>query len=146
MHSSRMHTARSLPYREGSLSKKSLSRGSLSRGCLFRGESLSRGVSVGGVCQVDPLPRGQTNACENITLPQTSFAGGNNHLCTNYLQFSQKSGSVIFYKMYCSTSDSTALFSIGSEYAGSFNKLRPDLITHATKLKLKLICWGQFAI
>ena len=22
-------------------------------------------------------PRGQTNACENIALPQTSFAGGN---------------------------------------------------------------------
>ena len=24
-----------------------------------------------------PLPRGQKDACENITLPQTSFAGGN---------------------------------------------------------------------
>ena len=24
-----------------------------------------------------PTPRGQTNTCENITLPQTSFAGGN---------------------------------------------------------------------
>ena len=24
-----------------------------------------------------PHPRGQTNTCENITLPQTSFAGGN---------------------------------------------------------------------
>ena len=24
-----------------------------------------------------PLPCGQTDTCENITLPQTSFAGGN---------------------------------------------------------------------
>ena len=27
-----------------------------------------------------PLPRGQTNTCENITLPQTAFAGGKNKL------------------------------------------------------------------
>ena len=45
---------------------------------------------VGGVCPGDvcpggclpggsaTLPCGQTDACENITLPQTSFAGGNN--------------------------------------------------------------------
>ena len=37
------------------------------------------GVSVGGgLCQGDPLPHpGQTDDCENITLDQTSFAGGN---------------------------------------------------------------------
>ena len=48
MHSSRMRNARSLPYR-------------------------------GGLCQGVPLPppRGQTDTCEIITLPQTSFAGGN---------------------------------------------------------------------
>ena len=61
-HSSRMRTARFLPYvREGSLSRESLSRGSLSRetlswgslsrrvsvqGDLYPGGSLSRGVSV----------------------------------------------------------------------------------------------------
>ena len=27
-------------------------------------------------------PHGQTNTCENITLPQTSFAGGNDNLRT----------------------------------------------------------------
>ena len=27
-----------------------------------------------------PSPRGQTNTCENITLPQTAFAGGKNKL------------------------------------------------------------------
>ena len=36
-----------------------------------QGESLSRGISVTSPC-------GQTDACENITLPQTSFEGGNN--------------------------------------------------------------------
>ena len=37
------------------------------------------GVSVqGGLFQGDPLsPCGQTDTRENITLPQTSFAGGN---------------------------------------------------------------------
>ena len=40
--------------------------------------SLSRVVSVqGGSLSGRPLG-GQTDACENITWPQTSFAGGNN--------------------------------------------------------------------
>ena len=30
--------------------------------------------------EADPYPCGQTNTCENITLPQTSFTGGNNEL------------------------------------------------------------------
>ena len=58
MHSSRLRTARSLPY---------------------RGVSVKRGwagLSGGVLSQVDRPPRGQTDACENITLPQTSFAGG----------------------------------------------------------------------
>ena len=52
MHSSRMRTARSLP--------------------CGGGEPLSRGI-----CQGDCPPCGLTDACENITLHQTSFTGGN---------------------------------------------------------------------
>ena len=70
-HSSRMRTAHSLPYEGGSLSKgEPLSKGSLSRGSLSRG-SLSTGVSVR-----ETHPRGQTDTCEIIALPQTSYAGG----------------------------------------------------------------------
>ena len=58
MHLSRMRTARSVPYRVG--------------------RSLFRGVSVGGGClfpgRLPPTCR-QTDAFENITLPQTSFVG-----------------------------------------------------------------------
>ena len=39
-------------------------------------ESLSGGSLFGGLCQVDPC--GQTDTCENITLPETSFAGDKN--------------------------------------------------------------------
>ena len=38
--------------------------------------SLSRGVFVQGV-SVRETPHGQTDTCEIITLPQTSFAGAN---------------------------------------------------------------------
>ena len=129
MLSSRMRTARSLPYGTGlcprgglcpgevSVQGRSLSRGSLSSGVsvqgglcpgevsvrgisvqwgLCPGGSLSSGVSVRGISvqwglcqgevpvqggvsvQGDPSPCGQTDACENITLPQSSFAGGKN--------------------------------------------------------------------
>ena len=95
MHSSRMCTARSLPY-GGSLSGGSLSKGrgvsiqegvsvcvqggggSLSRGSLSR-RDLCLGVSVqegGGLCPGGSLSMGVSVRCENITLPQTSFAGG----------------------------------------------------------------------
>ena len=47
-------------------------RGSLSKEGLCLGGSLSRE----GLCQGDP-PCGQTDAYENITLPQTSLYGGN---------------------------------------------------------------------
>ena len=30
-------------------------------------------------CRPTPWTEGMTNACENITLPQTSFAGGNEY-------------------------------------------------------------------
>ena len=56
-----MRTARSLPYW-----------GSLSRGSLSGGVPLSTGISV----RETPFLCGQTDACENITLPQTSFADG----------------------------------------------------------------------
>ena len=77
MHSRRMRTSRSLPYagvgREISLMEEFLSRGSLSI------RSLSRGL-----CQQDPLPLPPVNRmgdrCKNITLPQTSFAGGNSSI------------------------------------------------------------------
>ena len=56
MHSSRMCTTHSLPQ----------------VGVSVRGGSLVQGVSVqGGLC-----PGGSLETCENITLPQTSFAGG----------------------------------------------------------------------
>ena len=43
-------------------------------------DSVSVSVSVGGNKPSDasPLPCGQTDTCENITLPQTSFTGGKN--------------------------------------------------------------------
>ena len=70
----------------------------VSRGCVSIREGWSRGwgvmedgVSRGMGCPQGCVsrvcthpskpggrhPRGQTNICENITLPQTSFAGGN---------------------------------------------------------------------
>ena len=58
MHS-RMRTASSIPYGWGA---------SLCPGGLCPGGSVSR----------RPSPRGQTDVCEIITFPQTSFAGGNN--------------------------------------------------------------------
>ena len=72
MHSSRLRTARSLPYRGG------LCPGGLcQKGWGLCPEGGGR-VFLGGVLsQVDRPPRGQTDACENIALPQTSFAGGN---------------------------------------------------------------------
>ena len=104
MHSSRMRTARSLPYR------RRWGGGSLSRGISVQWGSLSGGVSVwGGVsvrgglcpgeglCPMVCLSRGSlpgrpldrypsplwtewlTHACENITLAQTLFAGGNKY-------------------------------------------------------------------
>ena len=61
MRSSRMRTARSLPYLGG----------------LSLGVSLNRNHSGQEVTSYKNPPCGQTNASENITLPQTSFADGN---------------------------------------------------------------------
>ena len=63
MYSSRVRTARSLPLGA-----------SVHGGYLYMGMSLPRGVSV----RETSSPCGQTDICENIALPQTSFAGGNN--------------------------------------------------------------------
>ena len=54
--------------------------------CSGRGVSVQRGLSVrgwvGGLCQEDPPPVNKMiNRCKNITLPQTSFAGGKNAGC-----------------------------------------------------------------
>ena len=50
------------------------------RGCLLQGGVCSGGVSAPGwgvSGQVPPPVNRMTNRCKNITLPQTSFAGGN---------------------------------------------------------------------
>ena len=59
MHSSRMRTTRSLLYKGGSMS----------RGVSVRGGSLSR--------ETPPPMNRMTDRCKNVTLAQTSFAGGN---------------------------------------------------------------------
>ena len=47
-------------------------------GCLLGGCTWSRGVPGSGGCTWSGTPPcGQTHACKHITLPQTSFAGGN---------------------------------------------------------------------
>ena len=54
------------------------------RGVPGPGGCTSRGVPG----QVLPLPPcGQTHACEHITLPETSFAGGNYKLCYKTAKF-----------------------------------------------------------
>ena len=80
MHSSRMHTARSLLYRGREVSVQG---GGLCSG----GLCLSRGLCPGGLCPwgslsgrpIPPVNR-MTHRCKNIALPQTSFAGGKNRL------------------------------------------------------------------
>ena len=119
MHSNRMRTACSLPYRGVSVQGRSLSKEvsvqrvsvqgslcpgeSLSRGSLSRG-SLSKGVSVGTPPQTEtpslhltpPLPpvnRMTDTTCENITLPQISFAGGKYKFPYRHVRHSSNSGS-----------------------------------------------------
>ena len=50
--------------------------GRLFEGGVYPGRCLPGGCLPGG-CLSHPPFCGQTDACENITLPQTSFAGGN---------------------------------------------------------------------
>ena len=63
MHSSRMRTARF---------RGCLPGGVCPVGCVYLG-----GVCLGGVHPSPPVNR-MTDSCKNITLPQTSFVGGNN--------------------------------------------------------------------
>ena len=74
MYSSKMRTGRSLPYGGGGYR------------LLFTVGGVSVwGVSVWGVSvRETSSPRGQTDACENITFPQTSFVGGQYSLCSCY--------------------------------------------------------------
>ena len=54
-----------------------LPKGGLPRGCLPWGVHARGGVCPGGcVCHTRPPTCGQTDACENITLLEASFAGG----------------------------------------------------------------------
>ena len=80
MHSSRMRTARLLPVSPSMHCSRGVY---LPGGVPAQGVYLPRGVPAqGGVpAQVLPLLMNRmTDRCKNITLPQTSFAGGNNQL------------------------------------------------------------------
>ena len=58
-------------------------------GCTYPGVYLPRGCTFpGGVpAQVSSPVNRMTDRCKNITLPQTSFAGGNkNYECTNLIE------------------------------------------------------------
>ena len=89
LHSSRMRTAHAL-----TISPSLLCTGGVRGGCAWSrgvpglGGAWSKGTwSGGGGClvgggipactEVDPPMNRMTNRCKNITLPQTSFAGGN---------------------------------------------------------------------
>ena len=78
MHSSRMRAAHSLPYGTGLCPRGvSVQLGLCPSEVSVYGTSV-QGISVqGGLCpRGTPPPCGQTDACENITLSQSSFAGG----------------------------------------------------------------------
>ena len=73
-HSSRVRTARLLTRRRIMLSRGG---GPVQEG---GGYCQGRMLSITGSDIITPpAPRGQTDACENITLTQTSFTGGNNN-------------------------------------------------------------------
>ena len=67
-----------------------LPEGCLSRACLPWGGLPGGGVSAQG--SLPHTPYGHTDACENITLPQTSFAGGNNRLAQSPLGLASPAG------------------------------------------------------
>ena len=50
--------------------------GSLSRGERISVHGVWGSLSRGDLCQGHPPMNGMTHSCKNITLPQTSFAGG----------------------------------------------------------------------
>ena len=98
MHSSRMRTARLLTVFQHALLGGCTCRGMyLPRGVyLPRGGVPARGYLLGGVptggvpAQVLPPPVNRiTDTCKNITMPQTSFAGGKNVIvdCVRLVKF-----------------------------------------------------------
>ena len=100
MHSSRMRTVRCSDRLEwGGVY--------LGMGCLPRG-GVCLGVSAQGV-HTSPVhcmlgythPRGQTDACENTTLPQISFAGGNKALLTRNSFSSVLSAAPLIFFTFC---------------------------------------------
>ena len=78
MHSSRMRTARFSDHLERGVSDWGVCPGGVSPGGC---RSLPTRVSVWGVSE------GMIDACENITLPQTSFAGGKYGLVSRSLNY-----------------------------------------------------------
>ena len=83
MHSNRMRTVRLLTVShalEGYLPGS----GVPARGCTCQGGVPAQGVPAQGVpAQVLPPVNRITDRCKNITLPQTSFAGGNYNFLLN---------------------------------------------------------------
>ena len=81
MHSSRMRTARLLTVSRGSASKGvCTTRQGLHLGGLHLGGSAQPcgGLHLEGLGRPRPPVNRMTHRCKNITLPQTSFAGGKN--------------------------------------------------------------------
>ena len=56
--------------------------------CLLRGGVCSRGDGIPACTEADPPVNRMTNRCKNVTLPQTSFAGGKKpHFYTNISEY-----------------------------------------------------------
>ena len=82
MHSSRMRTARLLTVSQHALPGGGmyLPGGVPARGCTCLGGVPARGYLPAGYLPRYPPMNRMTDRCKNITLPQTSFEGGNNKL------------------------------------------------------------------
>ena len=85
LHSSRMRTARMLTISPSMLCARRCAWSwgcfGLEGGCLVWGGCLAWGGGGGGIpacTEAEPPVNRMTNRCKNITLPQTSFAGGSN--------------------------------------------------------------------
>ena len=79
LHSSRMRTARPLTVSPSMLCAGGAWSGGhlVPGGGLVRGGPGSEGVACHHALRQTPRVNGMTDGCKNITLPQTSFAGGN---------------------------------------------------------------------
>ena len=141
MHSRRMRTARFIGclYREGlSVSE--------SRGCLPLG---LRGVSA--TPPFTSPPCGQTNTCENITLPQISSAGGNNNFGFTSLIYlpwcnSNSMNSIYTLQLEFNSINSSWCWGVANwlernrlQYIWGVNLIRPKF-THKHFMKRSEIC------